>query len=133
MRDYARLQTAILLRRLAFQVNHASKSGTAEAVHDLRVAIRRFGACLRAFSHFYPRHISKRIRRRLKELMGLAGAVRNLDITLELLREAGLPPAAPLALRLGEERRRARAHLEHEIGRWKARAFSRKWRNSLEL
>jgi len=133
MRDYARLQTANLLRRLAFQTSRAAQSGDAEAIHDLRVAIRRVGACLRAFAQFYPDRCPKRIRRRLGEMMDLAGAVRNLDITLDLLREAGLPPKAPLATRLRDERRRAWGRLEREIRAWKSRAFSRKWRSRLEI
>ena len=52
MQEYAVLQTAILLRRLAFQVNRAAKSGEAEAIHDLRVAIRRFSRALRALRSF---------------------------------------------------------------------------------
>ena len=41
MREYALQQTAILLRRLAFQVNRAAKNRGADDIHDLRVAIRR--------------------------------------------------------------------------------------------
>lgn len=132
MREYVRLHTSILLRRLAYQLNHA-KSGDSAAIHDLRVSIRRFTACLRTFSRFYPGHSGKRIRRRLDALMELAGAVRNLDVTLDLLAEAGVPAHCALAAGLREQRVRACHRLEHEIRLWKLRGFSRKWRNRLEL
>ena len=55
MREYVRLQTAMLLRRLAFQVSRNARSGRdADAIHDLRVAIRRLNRCLRVFAEFYP-------------------------------------------------------------------------------
>ena len=133
MREYVRLHTAILLRRLAYQLNHAAKSGDADAVHDLRVAIRRFSGCLRVFARFYPGHSGKRIRRRLGDLMELAGAVRDLDITLELLGQARLPAKGPLAASLRDKRRKACNRLEREVRLWNIRGFSRKWRSRLAL
>ena len=47
MREYARLHTAILLRRLAYQLTRAAKSADPESIHDLRVSIRRLSGCLR--------------------------------------------------------------------------------------
>ena len=85
MREYAVLQTAILLRRLAFQVNRAAKSGEAEAIHDLRVAIRRFSRALRAFAQFFPGRSGKKVRSQLAQVMAAAASVRDLDIALELL------------------------------------------------
>jgi len=133
MRDYARLQTAILLRRFAFQVNRAARSGDAESIHDLRVAVRRLSRCLRVFSQFYPDPSWKRIRRQLAELMETAGTVRDRDIALELLAAAGLPRRAAIVARLQAERRQAAADLLLEIRRWKSRDLSRKWRSRLEL
>jgi len=133
MREFARLQTAVLLRRLAFQLGHAAQSGDPEAIHDLRVAVRRFNTCLRVFTQFYPAHSAKRIRIELRELMKLAGVVRNLDITLDFLREAGVPQQAALAAALRDRRTKARARLDRELNRWKSRAFSRKWRTRLQL
>jgi CHAD domain-containing protein len=133
MREYVRIETAILLRRLAFQVGRLAKSSDAESVHDLRVAIRRFNRCLALFSQFYPGRSSKKARRRLSELMKTAGAVRDLDIAIELLAEAGLSRRAELFQRLAERRREANRQLLLEVRDWKARAFSKKWRDSLGL
>ena len=133
MRDYARLETAILLRRLAYQLNRAARDGDAESIHDLRVAIRRLSRCLRVFAPFYPGDSWRKIRDRLGELMQAAGRVRDRDITLQLLAEAGIPARAAIATRLAAERRKASHELLLEIRRWKARSFSRKWRSRLEL
>ena len=133
MQDYARLQTAILLRRFAFQVNRAARSGDAESIHDLRVAIRRLSRCLRVLSQFYPDPYWKRIRRQLADLMDTAAAVRDRDIALQLLAAARLPKRAAIVTRLQAERRQAAAGLLLEIRRWKSQDLSKKWRSRLEL
>lgn len=133
MREYARLHTAILLRRLAYQLTRAAKSADPESIHDLRVSIRRLSGCLRVFAQFYPGNAPKRIRQRLGKLRESAGVVRDLDITLELMGQAGVSPRTPWAARLQDERRQAYRRLEREIRAWKHRGFSRKWRNRLDL
>src|SRR5689334_841530 len=133
MRDYARLQTAILLRRFAFQVNRTSRSGDAESIHDLRVAIRRFSRCLRVFAQFYPGKTGKKIRSQLDELMGMAGAVRDRDIALELLATAKISGRASVVTRIQAERGQLALELTGKLRRWKSRDFSRKWRRRLEL
>jgi|KBSMisStandDraft_5_1062788.scaffolds.fasta_scaffold1071424_2 CHAD domain-containing protein len=133
MRDYARLQTAILLRRFAFQVNRTSHSGDAESIHDLRVSIRRFSRCLRVFSQFYPNGTWRKLRSQLSELMSMAGAVRDRDIALELLADAKISERASAVTRLRAERERLVAELIEELRRWKSRDFSRKWRRRLGL
>jgi CHAD domain-containing protein len=133
MREYVRLQTAVLLRRFAFQVTRTSKSVDAESIHDLRVAIRRFSRCLRVFSDFYPGRSWKKIRTQLGKLMDVAGAVRDRDIALELLAEAGIAKSAAIVPQLQAERRQAARDLIGELRRWKRRDFSQKWRGKLGL
>jgi CHAD domain-containing protein len=133
MREFVRLQTAMLLRRLAFQVNRAARVGDVDSIHDLRVAIRRFSRCLRVFSHFYPGSSWKKIRHQLQGLMEPAGAVRDIDITLELLAQSGRPAQRALIARLKDERSKANRELLQEVRRWRARDFSRKWRVRLGL
>jgi len=133
MRDYARLQAAVLLRRLAFQVDRAAKLGDADSVHDLRVASRRFSRCLRVFGQFFPERAWRKIRRDITGLMDVAGAVRDCDIAIALLGEAGIHGPKGLAARLDVERRKASRELSREIRRWQNGNFSRKWRSRLEL
>ena len=133
MREFALLQTAVLLRRLAFEVNRAAKNGDHAAVHDLRVAIRRFSRSLRVFAQFYPPGSWKRIRRQLRELMEVAGGVRDRDIALQLLTEAGVPRGAAIVVRLENERHQAGIALQQALRRFRTGNLSRKWRNQLEL
>jgi CHAD domain-containing protein len=133
MRDYARLETAILLRRLAYQLNRSAHDGDADSIHDLRIAIRRLSRCLRVFALFFPAGSWKKIRRQLAGLMKAAGWVRDRDIALQLLAEAGIPARAAIATRLAAERRKASHDLLLEIRRWKGRNFSKKWRSRLGL
>jgi CHAD domain-containing protein len=131
--DYVRLQTGILLRRLAIQVTRAARTGDADAIHDLRVAIRRLKRCLRVFAQFYPPRSWKPVRQRLAELMDACGNVRDRDIAIELLRQAGVPAASPLLRQLDVERNAAVRELRLELQRWKTSGFSRQWRVRLEL
>jgi CHAD domain-containing protein len=133
MREFVRLQTGILLAGLASQVNRTARTGDAEAIHDLRVAVRRLSRCLRAFAQFYPGHSWKPIRRRLAGLMERCGSVRDRDIAIELLAKAGVLPASPLVRQLDEERRAADRELRRELRRWKEDGFSRRWSVRLEL
>jgi CHAD domain-containing protein len=133
MRDYVRQQTAILLRRLAYQVNRAAKNADDEAIHDLRVAIRRLSRCLQLYSQFYPGRSSKKVRRRLSDLMDAAGAVRDCDIAAKLLEKAGVKREAPVFKRQGTDRRAAVKELVRELRGWKQDSFSRKWRGQLGL
>jgi CHAD domain-containing protein len=131
--EHARIQTGLLLRRLTIQLNRAAKSCDEEAVHDLRVSIRRLNRCLRVFSEFYSEGSGKKIRRRLKTLMEGAGSVRDMDIAMEFLDEMGIGKRSPLVQRLAVSRRSARRELESEVRTWKEHALAKKWRTALGL
>lgn len=133
MRNYVRLQTSALLRRLAYQTNRAHRGADEDAVHDLRVAIRRLNRCLRVFSQFYPGKSWKKIRQRLKAMMKAAGEVRDRDIAARLLRDAGMPAEAPVFRVLEEERAHAARQLIAEANHWRRHNFSREWRAELGL
>jgi CHAD domain-containing protein len=133
MRKYVQQQTAALLRKLAAQVNRASATGDPGAIHDLRVAIRRLSRGLRVFAPFYPDKFWKRIREQLRHLMQTAGAVRDRDIALECLAQAGVAKRAPIVTRLQAERRQASHELLTEIRRWKEQGISREWRQRLAV
>ena len=133
MRDFARQQTAALLKKLVIQVNRAARSGDADAVHDLRVAIRRLSRCLRVFGQFYPGHGWKKMRRRLKEILDACAVVRDRDIALELLARAGFPAGSIVVRRLHRERGEALVELNALLRRWRERGAPRKWAGQLGL
>lgn len=133
MDAHVRERTTALLRRVAFEARRTTKSSEPDAIHDLRVSIRRFTQCLRVFSQFYPAGESKRIRQGLREILKRAGEVRDRDIALELARKAGLPARSPLFATLPEERVRAERALAQALKRWSARDFTPKWRSRLGI
>ncbi len=133
MRQYALHQTGLLLHKFTAQLERSEAADDAESIHDLRVSIRRLSRCLRVFSDFYPGRSWKRIRRKLSELMQAAGAVRDCDIALELLNEAGIPDRATVVKEISAERLESARDLAAELRRWKRRAYPRKWRGKLKL
>jgi len=134
MRQYVQEQTATRLGRFAYQVGRASQLLEAEAIHDLRVSIRRLSQCLRAFPQFFPRRGKrKRIRRYLRSLMALAGEVRNQDIAMELLARAGIPAGSTVMHGLRRRRGEAQQALLAALKQWTRADLSRKWRAQLEL
>jgi len=133
MRQFAHLQITRLLRRLAAQLKRTAGSADADAVHDLRVAVRRLSRALRSFAQFFPRKSWKPIRKRLSGLMHLAAAVRDSDVALELLEKAGAAKRARVTLAVQRRRREAEANLRRELQAWLTRNFALEWREDLEL
>ena len=133
IRDYAAGQTAILLRRLAFQANRTAKLADVDAVHDLRVSIRRLSQCLRLFGQFFPRERTRKIQQKLEAVMDLASEVRNRDTALQLM--AGAPPLldSTLVEVLSHERGKAERSLVSALQRWSRRSFHKRWRSRLGL
>jgi CHAD domain-containing protein len=131
--EHAQAQARILLRRFAAQAAGSAHTPDADAVHDLRVSIRRLGQCLRVFGQFFPADGRKRVRRRLRKLMDYAGEVRNRDIALKLLADAGVPSDSAVSNRLAGERRRCEEELAGALERFERRHSARKWRARLEL
>jgi CHAD domain-containing protein len=89
-----------------------------EALHDLRVAVRRLRASLRAFGDGIPAKTGESLREDLRWLGGLLGPVRDFDVRTARLAESRLllPEAqrsalAPYAAYLREERELLRAEL----------------------
>lgn len=130
---YANEQASARLGKLAFQVQAAAKSMDADAIHDLRVAIRRFNQSLTVFAALYPKREAKKIRKRLGRVMEVAGEIRDRDIALEFFAEAGVRLDDPLSARIAGERRLAEHALAEKVKRWNRANFSAKWRSVLQL
>ncbi len=133
MRNHVEQQTAALLRRLALQLGRLAATGDADAVHDVRVAIRRLDRCLRVFSDFYPGGSWKKVRAELHDLRQKAGLVRDGDIAQRLLAEAGVSPRSRIMARLAAERQAASRGLRLSARRWITGDRFRAWRGRLEL
>ena len=118
--------------RLAFQVGRAIKSHSAESVHDLRVAIRRFVQALRVFRPCFRGKELRKIRRELKGTMSAAGEVRNHDIVLKLLAKSRSAERTSLQAKIQSRRREIERSLVTLLKGWLERKSSIKWRGALE-
>lgn len=80
-------------RRAGFQkeLGRVAHEWTADSIHDLRVACRRYRSALRAFLPFLDEAAGRTLATALKEFMRAFNDLRDLDVQLELLAEQ--PPA----------------------------------------
>jgi CHAD domain-containing protein len=124
-RPFAVEQAYSQLRRLSSQISRATKSCNPEAVHDLRVAIRRFTQAIAVTD-------MRKNRRRLKKIMTLAGEVRNCDVALKLNNRFKGPHADYLQSKLEERRKESESLLVAELIKWRDRRLSLKWRAALD-
>lgn len=131
--EYAVMQAAARLDRVAYQMGTLRKSKSAESVHDLRVSIRRFISCLQVFPQCFPAKESKKIRKRFKKVMSIAGEVRDRDIALSLGKQAELPKDSPVLDGLRRERKQAAKELSEALLPWSKRNAFPKWRRKLCL
>lgn len=98
------LQVDQLLDRLTREIHRTIAAPGRDQVHDLRVASRRFGQLVTVLDAAGGQG-TRRIRRRIKEIIRLAGGVRDYDIAAKLLAKFGAPSRMQSALK----RRRAEA------------------------
>ncbi len=131
--EYATMQAAARLDRIAYQMGVLRKSKNPDTVHDLRVSIRRFLSCLKIHPQFFPSKESKKIRKRLKKVMKVAGAVRDRDIALHLGKQAELPKDSPVLDGLRKQRKQAAKELAVSLETWSKRNTFPKWRRRLSL
>lgn len=132
VREYAADRIGALLEAFVQQLDRASRERDEEAIHDLRVSVRRLSESLRVFRQFFPPEAVKKVRRRLRRLMDFAAAVRDSDIALKLLAEAGMADT-PLTARVRSGRNEAERALHQEIRRWQRRDYPARWPERLDL
>ncbi|MDP8989707.1 MAG: CHAD domain-containing protein [Acidobacteriota bacterium] len=114
---YARQETRARVHRWNANLRHAAKHpDDPDAIHDLRVSIRRLSQCFRIFQS--P---AKKVRRRVHKIMQRCGAVRNCDIALELLAECGLLASPSVAI-LQRSRERAARKLKRSLKKERRRS-----------
>ena len=94
------------LSNLAAEIHRTAEEPTVDAVHDLRVAVRRATQALRLFSPG-----EKKLRKKIKTIRDSAAAVRDRDITLALLQHLRLPKTDPAVAYLRGQRDLAASQL----------------------
>lgn len=87
-----------------------------DAVHDLRVALRRLRTILRPLGPLYGERRIRRIRRGLGRVADGAGQLRDEEVLFELVRELPLPPdEAPTITAWLTRRRPVERRLRREV------------------
>jgi len=102
------------LHRAIIRHEEGARIGDVDAVHDMRVSIRRLRVALGNFAICLSREDRQRLRSRLENLAGAMGGVRDLDVMIGTLTRL-------LSNRTGDERRAIAAL----IGRLRSRRRSR--------
>jgi CHAD domain-containing protein len=129
---FAIAQATRLLERLSFHINRAAAAQTPDAVHDLRVAVRRFTQALVLGKSCFVSRAVKKIRRRLRTIMTLAGTVRDYDIAVKLVTRSKAEDAAAVNGKLRAHRTEARKILAASLQQWNSRNSPSKWCHALE-
>lgn len=129
--DFAKTETQARMARFFAELERAAAHPDEEAVHDLRVSIRRFSQALRIFAPLLPPKAVKKIRARLKVVMDAAAVVRDLDVGMEALAELGLDASVPLIAGMRDERRRGEYFLLGQIHLLRAEDLEASWRERL--
>jgi CHAD domain-containing protein len=122
---YAAAQLSELLERLGKYARALARRPNAEKIHSLRIALRRTLETLRVFKSLFPSGQVKKTRRRLKRLLAASGEVRDRDIALDLLKQAGASGHA-LHRQIASERRTAVTKLQTLAAKWDRRFQSGK-------
>jgi CHAD domain-containing protein len=130
---FARRQANRLFTDLRSKLLRTAKSAGPTAVHDLRVAIRRFRQVLAVFKAVFPAHQREKIHRKLKRVMGPAGKVRNCDIARILIRKLDPKSAPQFRDEIQRERKTAEVELAQSLRPLTDRELPAKWRTGLEL
>lgn len=116
-----------LLEALEAEMSRAADSPDVEAVHDLRVSVRRASAALRLFRHHLPDGAARRIRREIRQIRERAAAVRDRDVTLALLHRNRLPAGDPACAYLRGQRDLAAAQLRTYLAGRLQQERPRRW------
>jgi CHAD domain-containing protein len=88
MQEYGVQKTGQLLDVLVVALCEGAESLDEDAVHKVRVAIRRFQQSIRIFKQYLRSGGVKRLKVQLGSVMDLAGELRNRDIAIALVGKA---------------------------------------------
>jgi CHAD domain-containing protein len=132
MNEFVKTQTLAGLERFQQEVRKSAGVPTnADAIHDLRVSMRRLSQCLEIFAAFLDPAAIGKARKKIKRLMNRCGAVRNCDITLDLLKLVKAPEHAKSARSVKKRRNDAEQVLTKHLERWGEKDIRKDWSEKL--
>jgi len=120
---YALQEIKLRLKHFSKNLRRAAKHPEdPEAIHDLRVSIRRVVQACKTFGELLDPAPIKKLRRRLHKVMELCAAVRNCDIALILLGQVGTTGAAVSRLKKARVEAGGKLHRRLRVERKKRHA-----------
>jgi CHAD domain-containing protein len=129
---YATEEADNLLGKLNTRISQTIQSPSADEIHDLRVAVRRFKRVLVVLKPCFAREESRKLRRALKRIMENAGKVRDQDIAMHLLAKFSVSPPDALLPETQQWRDDAAQELARTLRDWVRRNVPADWRKAQE-
>jgi len=126
----ARTKTLNNFERFSKEVARATDNPDADAVHDLRVSIRRLSQALDVFDGAVPAGIRKKLQKSTGSILGAAGDVRDLDIARELIGDGARDG---LAAELEADRADAAGRLQRRLAKSAPSAELTAWAAAITL
>jgi CHAD domain-containing protein len=90
MHAYAMRQVSGLLETTIKELRNTARARDAEAIHELRVSIRRLLQALKTFAQYLPKEARERFRDELHSVIKASGGVRDCDVLIEMLADSGV-------------------------------------------
>ena len=120
------------LRRVVKERERAQDGFPPDAVHDLRVALRRVRSLAEDFSELDSDPEWRRLRKACKQLQERMAGLRDIQVISDLAERLGLPDAGGTALGdlLEQEERRARRKARGALNEFRKKRWKR-WRQHL--
>jgi CHAD domain-containing protein len=132
LEEFARQVLRACLERVLVEAHRAGDDPAEDPVHDVRVAIRRWGQALRVFADILPRGTARKLRKSARALLDAAGATRDYDIGADLLRKEGLRADHPLFAAWEAERSRACLAVKAHVLLHESAQDGLKWRTVID-
>lgn len=133
IKQFVQVQTSERLKKLESELkNTFDLPEDPDAIHDLRVAIRRLNQTVRVFMAWLDARRVTKLRARLKNLMERCGAVRNCDIAMAVLKAAEWQDDSVFQS-LEKERTHTCKRLRKTLQKWHHRHRAQRWREKLAV
>ena len=133
IRDFAKVQLDERLKRVEKEWGRCAGAADEIAIHDFRVALRRFGEGLWLFRRLFPRAKRRQVREELRAVMRLSARVRDVDIVMGSFTLAGVTVSTEILLFLQNERSIAEAAFEATLAVGLRTEAGKRWRQTLHL
>ncbi len=133
IQDFARFQLDERLKRVEKEWGRCAGAADELAIHDFRVALRRFGEGLWLFRRLFPKAERRQVREELRAVMRLSARVRDVDIVMGSFTLAGVTVSSEIQLFLQNERSIAEAAFEAALAVGLRTEAGKRWRQTLHL